>query len=133
MAQIILDEQLHRGRVFAPLTRWITAQRLQDVRPLEVIKDDRVPMLLRELRQPTFVTIDAGFWNPRLRDPRYCILFFPLDTSEQHEPPGLLHRLLRLLGFRTKAARMGTVARVSAVQIDVWQVGSETMQRLTWS
>ena len=68
-------------------------------------------MILRELRQPTFVTIDMGFWNLRLRDPRYRILCFPLRNDEQRQIPGLLRQLLHLPEFATKAARMGKVAR----------------------
>ena len=67
MSQIILDDQLFDLEVLVPLARWITVQRLRDLRPGEVIKDERVPVLLRQLPQPTFVTIDMGFWNVRLR------------------------------------------------------------------
>jgi hypothetical protein len=84
MSQIILDDQLFDVEVLVPLARWITVQRLRELRPNEVIKDDRVPVLLRELRQPTFVTIDMGFWNRDLRDPKYSILCFPLRNDEQH-------------------------------------------------
>ena len=72
MSQIILDEQLNRDRVLEPLFKWITVQKLEDLRPGEVIKDDRIPLLLHELKQPTFVTIDVGFWNKNLLDPNYC-------------------------------------------------------------
>ncbi len=61
MGQIILDEQIFDTEVLIPLTQWITVQRLRDLRPDQVIKDERVPVILRELRQPTFVTIDMGF------------------------------------------------------------------------
>jgi hypothetical protein len=132
MAQIVLDEHISRRRVLVPLTRWNTVQRLPDLRPDEVIKDDRVPMLLRQLRQPTFVTIDGGFWHRRLCDSRFCILYFPLTAREQAQIPDLLRRLLRLPEFRTRAARMGNVARVSPAQIDYWHLGSETVQRLVW-
>jgi hypothetical protein len=90
VGQIILDEQIFDTEVLIPLTQWITAQRLRDLRPDQVIKDERVPMILRELRHPTFVTIDMGFWNPRLRDVRYCILCLPLRSDEQRAIPGLL-------------------------------------------
>ena len=74
MSQIILDDQLFGLEVLVPIARWITVQRLRDLRPGEVIKDDRVPVLLRQLRQPSFVTIDMGFWDRGLRDARYCVL-----------------------------------------------------------
>ena len=58
MSQIILDDQLFDLEVLVPIARWITVQRLRDLRPGEVIKDERVPALLRQLPRPTFVTID---------------------------------------------------------------------------
>ena len=61
MSQIILDDQLFDLEVLLPIARWTTVRRLRDLRPAEVIKDERVPVLLRQLRQPTFVTIDMGF------------------------------------------------------------------------
>ena len=133
MSQIILDDQLFDLEVLAPIARWITVQRLRDLRPGEVIKDDRVPVLLRELRQPTFVTIDMGFWDKSLRDAKYCILCFPLRNDEQYQLPELLRRLLRLPEFHTKAARMGKVARVSPIGIEYWQLDDELLHRLVWS
>jgi hypothetical protein len=50
MSQIILDDQLFDLEVLVPLARWITVQRLLDLRPNEVTKEDRVPLLLLELR-----------------------------------------------------------------------------------
>ncbi len=132
MSQIILDDQLFDLEVLVPIARWITVQRLRDLRPGEVIKDDRVPVLLRQLRQPTFVTIDMGFWNRGLRDARYCILCFPLRNDKQYELPGLLRRLLRLPEFRTKRARMGKVAQVRPTHIEYWQLGDEQLHRLIW-
>ncbi len=132
MSQIILDDQLFDLEVLVPIARWITVQRLRDLRPGEVIKDDRVPVLLRQLRQPTFVTIDMGFWNRGLRDARYCILCFPLRNDKQYELPGLLRRLLRLPEFRTKRARVGKVAQVRPTHVEYWQLGDEQLHRLIW-
>jgi len=61
MSQIILDDQLFDLEVLVPIVRWTTVQYLRDLRPNEVIKDERVPVVLRQTRQPTFVTIDMGF------------------------------------------------------------------------
>ncbi len=133
MSQIILDDQLFDLEVLVPIARWTTVQRLRDLRPTEVIKDERVPMLLRQLRQPTFVTIDMGFWDRGLRDARYCMLCFPLRNDEQNHLPGLLRRLLRRPEFRSKAGRMGKVARVSSSHIDYWDLTDDQPHRLWWS
>lgn len=132
MSQIILDDQLFDLEVRIPLARWTTVQRLRDLRPAEVIKDDRVPLILREQRQPTFVTIDMGFWDSELRDPRYCILCFPLRNDEQHKIPDLVRSLLQLAEFSTKSARMGKLARISLSQIEFWQFGDQQLHRLAW-
>jgi len=132
MSQIILDDQLFPLEVLVPIARWATVQRLRDVRPGEVIKDERVPMILRELRQPTFVTIDMGFWTRRLCDVHYCIICFPLRNDEQRLIPGLLRQLLKLPVFRSKASRMGKVTQVSANQIRFWQHGDEKSHLLSW-
>lgn len=47
MSQLILDDQLFDLEVLVPLARWITVERLRDLRPGEVVKDERVPMVLR--------------------------------------------------------------------------------------
>jgi hypothetical protein len=54
VSQIILDDQLYDQEVLIPVARWTTVQRLRELRPHEVIKDERVPELLRQLREPTF-------------------------------------------------------------------------------
>ena len=133
MSQIVLDDQLFDVEVLVPLARWITVQRLRELRPNEVIKDERVPALLRELRQPSFVTIDMGFWDRNLRDPKYCILCFQLGNAEQNRLPELLHRLFNLPEFHTKAARMGKVVRITPTRIDYWVVGDERMRKLSWT
>ena len=110
MSQIIVDEQLTYRLVVEPIQKWITARRIKELRPLQIIKDDRVLQILWEFKQPTFVTIDAGFYDKRNCDKRYCILYFALTTRQQGQIPNLLRRLLRFPEFRTKAARMGKAA-----------------------
>lgn len=132
MSQIILDDQLFDREVLIPIARWITVERLRNLRPGEVIKDERVPVLLRQLRLPTFITIDMGFWDRTLVDARYCILCFPLRNEEQDQLPQLLRRLLKLPEFHTKATRMGKVARISTSRIDYWRLADEQMYNLAW-
>lgn len=132
MSQIILDDQLFDVEVLIPLARWTTVARLRSLRPSEVIKDERVPLLLRSLRQPTFLTIDAGFWDRKLCDPKYSILFFALTHEQQDEIPELLRRVFRLDEFKTRNARMGKVARISTIGIEFWQIGDEKMYRLNF-
>jgi hypothetical protein len=57
MSQVILDDQLFDWEVLIPIARWTTVQRLRNLRPGKVIKDERVPVLLREVAQPTFTNL----------------------------------------------------------------------------
>jgi len=132
MSQVILDDQLFDWEVLIPIARWTTVQRLRNLRPGEVIKDERVPVLLREVPQPTFVTIDMGFWKRELCDARYCILCFPLRNDEQDQIPALLRRLFRLPEFHTKAARMGKIVQVAPTLLRYWQRGDEQLYRRSW-
>ena len=133
MTQFVLDDQLHTEAVREPISHWSTARFLRDLRPGEVIKDERVPSILRALRRATFITIDDGFWHRNLRDHRYCIVYFALRTDEQATIPVLLRRLLRLPASRTRAARMGKVVRVSRGRITWWQLGDDRQHTSAWS
>jgi len=132
MSQIIVDEQLGKTEVLLPLRRWITAQKIESFRPFQVIKDDRVLQILWGLKRPTFVTIDAKFYDKRHRDKRYCLVHFVLTPLEQNQLPDLLRRLLQLSEFKTKAARMGKVARVGQTSVRYWQLGDDKEHRLDW-
>lgn len=132
MSQIILDDQLFDQEVLIPIARWITVQRLRELRPGGVIKDERVPEILCSLRQPTLAMIDLGFWNRSLRNPRYGVLCFPLQNDQQDELPQMLRRVLRLPEFHSKAARMGKVARVGVTGVEYWQLGDESLRRRSW-
>lgn len=128
----MLDDHLWMAEVCDRIRRWSTAQFLRDIRPGEVIKDERVPSLLRALRMPAFVTIDRRFGDRALRDRRYCILLFELSTNEQGEIPALLRQLMRLPEFRTRVARMGKIARVSRDHVSWWQIGDEVEHSWRW-
>ncbi|MEZ4735585.1 MAG: hypothetical protein R3E79_51490 [Caldilineaceae bacterium] len=132
MSQVILDDQIFDEEVLIPIARWTTVQRLRNLRPGEVIKDERVPVILREIAQPTFVTIDMGFWRRELVDAKYCILCFPLRNDEQGQIPDLLRRLFRLPEFHTKAARMGKVVQVTSTLLRYWQRGDEQLHLFPW-
>src|SRR5262249_36990174 len=113
MSQLILDAHVNALYVLPVLRRWITVQRLQEIRPGEIVLDERVPEIPSTLKQPTFVTIDKDFDDPGWCHPNYCILYFALRDDEQTLLPGLLRALFRRPEFRTRAGRMGKLARVS--------------------
>ncbi len=125
MSQIVLDEHLGRTEVLKPLWKWITAAKIEDLAPDETLKDDRILQILRNQKQPTFVTLDAGFFHKRRCDRRYYLIYFVVPRQQQNRIPSLRRQLLRLSEFKTKAARMGKVARVSEGKVEFWQVGDE--------
>jgi hypothetical protein len=125
MSQLVLDDQLDVQQILPALEGWTSAIRLQELRPGEHVLDDRVPEIQRNLKTPTFITIDHGFCNRRLSNPGYCILYFDLMSHEQQRLPDLLRRLFRLPEFRTRSARMGKVGRVGEMAVTYWQGGKK--------
>jgi hypothetical protein len=131
MSQVVLDEQLD-VHLRDALSRWTTVSLLTSLCPHEHVLDDRVPSLLLRLNQPTFITIDGGFWKRRLCHPGYCIVYFSLTDNEQTALPSLLRDLVRFPEFHTRASRMGKVVRVSTVRVDYWERQSSTLRHIVW-
>jgi hypothetical protein len=126
MSQIVLDEHLGDSEVLESLRRWISAVKIIDLVPDETLKDDRLLQFLRRQKQPTFVTLDAGFFHKNLCDRRYCLIYCVVLHQQQNSIPGLLRQLFRLPEFKTKAVRMGSVVRVSGDQVEFWRLGERT-------
>lgn len=130
---LITDAALSDVDVLKPLQKLMNTRSIRDVRPLEIVKDDRVPVLLRELIAPTFITIDeAGFWRQHLCSEAYCILCFALVDAQQELIPSLLRRLLQLPEFKANVKRMGKVARISLANIKYYQFGNQKLHVLNW-
>jgi len=132
MGLFILDEQLAAAELLAPLRKKLKVGRLPELRPGEHIFDDRVPEILRTLKQPTFITIDEDFWDRRLCHPNYAIFYFALPDHQQEQLPSLLFRLLRIPEFRSTAERAGKVLRVAKAQISYWQFPGNVQQQVSW-
>jgi hypothetical protein len=132
MTQFVLDDQLDPHWVRIPIARWAKVSFLRELRPAQTIKDERVPTLLRRVSRPTFLTIDDDFWSKSYRDSHYGVIIFGLRDYEQSDLPVLLRRLLRLPEFRTRAMRMGKIARVNREEIRWWQVGDDTEHIVHW-
>jgi len=121
MSRFVLDDQLDLEEIVPRLVGWISFVRLQDLRPGEHILDDRVTEILLTLKQPTFLTIDHGFWHLKWCHRKHCVIQFDLADNEQSELPGQLRRLLQLPEFQTRKARMGKVARVQSNRVTSWE------------
>jgi hypothetical protein len=117
---LVLDEQLLGRDLETLLGRWYPGPVLfiTDLRPGTVIKDDAIPVLLRQQRQATFLTInEADFWCKVVIDDRFYVVCFALPDSPAREIPNLLRAVFRLSTFRTKTRRMGKVLRVTPTTI----------------
>jgi hypothetical protein len=114
---------LHDERILAAIAAWFPGRvvSVTSLRPGTVIKDDAIPLLLRKAVQPTFVTINVSdFWKKAEPNHAYCIVNILLPKERIREVPELLHRLLRLPGFRTKASRVGKIIRLTPQRIEYY-------------
>lgn len=132
MSQFIVDEHLAKNAVLEPLRKRYKVEPLQELRPDERVLDDRVPAILCTLRQPTFLTLDRGFWDRALCHEGYGILFFDLPTEQQHRIPEMLREVLQKPEFSTRAARMGKVVRVHVEGLECWELHSTIQKAIEW-
>ena len=131
---IILDEQLLGRNLEQQIAAWYrgTVRFITDLRPNSVIKDDAIPVLLRQMSEPTFVTInESDFWQRVAIDRHFCIVCFTLSETHAHELADELRYLLKLPLLRTKAQRMGKVVRVSGTQILYYTWNDRTIRTVT--
>jgi hypothetical protein len=134
---ILLDENVHQQSIMASIAAWYRGQvrSLTTLRPNTLIKDEAIPTVLRNVRQPTFVTTNvADFWRRIPAHSRYSIVCVALPNERLHELPPLLRQLIRLPEFNTKAKRMGKVIRVSPSQLQYYERQGDHITHIrTWS
>src|SRR5438128_4750509 len=122
---IVLDEHLPGLGIEDTVRRWYRGRVsiVTDLRPDTIIKDDAIPHLLQAVPEPTFITLNwRHFWQRTAAHQGFCLVCFTLPTRQADQVTPLLRRLFRLEEFKTKAARMGKVARVSNQQVAYYQV-----------
>jgi hypothetical protein len=78
--------------------------------------------MLRRRHDCTFFTRDAGFYDPTLRHPSYCLV---VANVGQNEVAAFVRRFLRHRSFDTQAKRMGRVVRISHAGLAVWRLRSQ--------
>lgn len=120
---LVLDEQLLGRGLETALGRWYrgSVRYITDLRPGTLIKDDAIPVLLRQRQQATFLTInELDFWRKVAIDGRFCVVCFALSDARSREIPELLRAVFRQPAFRTKARRMGKVLRVTHTTVSYY-------------
>ncbi|MBD3397543.1 hypothetical protein GF413_00465 [Candidatus Micrarchaeota archaeon] len=113
---IVLDEQLLGRNVEIEIDRWHKGSVvfINELRPNMVIKDEYVPLILREQKLPTFVTINVlDFWRKTPIDKRYCIVCLQAKDRDVPKIPDLLRALLSHNNFAAKKKRAGLIIRVT--------------------
>jgi len=53
----IIDNALADKLVLGPIQKIAATRPVRDIRIYEIVKDERIPVLLREFPSPTFITI----------------------------------------------------------------------------
>ena len=85
---IVLDEQLADPRIIRSIERWYKGKVISiiDVHPSTLVHDEAIPVLLRQLTGPTFVTINhRHFWRKIPASPDYCVICLAERTLELPE------------------------------------------------
>lgn len=93
------------------------------------MQDEEIIPLLHTLRQPTFLTRDADFYERSLCHAKYCLVYLAV---EKYEAAFFARRLLRHRLFKTKARRMGCAIRVSGAGIWLWRLRSKKEEFVSW-
>jgi hypothetical protein len=120
---IVLDEQLGSSRIIAEIERWYRGAviTLPELRPGSRVLDEAVPMLLRKLKEPTFVTINTkDFWKVITASRAYCVVCLRLPSERSLEVPSRLRAVLGLEEFRVKRDRMGCVILAGPDSLDFY-------------
>ena len=133
---IVLDENMLGLRLDQVIARWYPGRvcSITDLRPGTIIKDETIALLLQQARGATFVTTNVtDFWRRVPAHARYCIVCLALPNEQLRQLPDLLRRFLRMPEWKTKAGRMGKVARVSRRQLQYYAVGDDRLHSRVWS
>ena len=93
------------------------------------MKDQEIIALLHRLRRPTFFTRDEYFYAHHLCHARYYLVY--LAVAKDEVAP-FVRRLLRHREFDTVAKRLGTVVRVSQVDLSVWRLHAAQAIHVAW-
>ncbi|HKQ38277.1 MAG TPA: hypothetical protein VJ063_09380 [Verrucomicrobiae bacterium] len=93
------------------------------------VQDPDIVPLLHRIGGVTFFTQDEDFFERRFCHTRYCLAFLNVRADDAAT---CLRRFLRHHTFRTRAGRMGIVARVHYEAIHFWRLGITRLQKADW-
>jgi hypothetical protein len=131
---IVLDENIASSQVIKAIAAWYPGRVavLTELRRHSAIKDDAVEMLLRQVSEPTFVSINVSdFWRVIRADSRFAVVNLDLKGGQLGEISGLLRQFMKQREFKTKAGRMGVVALVRATHIEFYRADRK-IETMAW-
>jgi hypothetical protein len=91
--------------------------------------DENIIPFLLTLPHPTLFTEDWDYFDKKMCHPAYCLV--QLDV-QRNELAIFVRRFLRHKEFKTRAARMGAVIRVSYSGLTVWRWKAEKAIFFKW-
>jgi len=94
------------------------------------IHDENIIVALHHLKQPTLFTRDGDFFKSVLCHRAYALVW--IDAAPE-EAALFVRKFLRHPRFRTKANRLGTVARVHHDGIHFWTRRHASLDQLSWA
>jgi hypothetical protein len=93
------------------------------------MKDTQILSLLHSLNQPTFFTLDHGFFKRGLCHAGYCLVY--LDVGEE-KAAEFIRRTLRHQQLNSWLKRRGAVIRIRPGGISLWRLHDKMMNYLIW-
>jgi hypothetical protein len=93
------------------------------------MQDEEIIPLLHRTESSTFFTRDLGFYRGPLCHMQYCIVCLAVS---RYEAASFIRRFLRHPQFQTQAMRLGKVIRSSHTGITLWQLHSDTQEKVGW-
>jgi hypothetical protein len=125
----LLDENVRKDQVADLRRKRISVKKIGEDIGRTGMKDREIIPLLHQLNRPTFFTLDADFYSPRLRHQGYCLVYLDVGDTEF---AAFVRRLLRHPSLNTKAKRMGLVVCVEPEGLTVWRLRKNQVQHLPW-
>lgn len=126
----ILDENIPKSQRLLLASWGVRVKQIGYDVGYQGMQDEEIVPLLHTLRQPTFLTRDADFYERRLCHAKYCLVYLAV---EKYEAAFFARRVLRHPSLKTKAWRMGCVIRVSGAGIWLWRLHAKKEEVLNWT
>jgi hypothetical protein len=127
---IVLDEQIPNAQRLRLLDWGFHVRQISlDIGQTGMDDVGQILPLLHSLRQPTFFTLDLGFYHRRFCHDRYCLVVLDVADTQVAE---FVRKFLRHPLFRMKAKRMGRVVLLTTEGIRWWAKGMTEELKAAW-